>query len=361
MILNKELIEVILNSEKKSLDNYSEFKGSYTGTIIAQERTKLISFSEFKDCFFSEKSCYAFHFSGKHFQRCIIAIPYTHSIFYEMLKNNTFDNCVIFIDEIQLSEFRLGFYEKEFSRITQNNTLIDNSLITTLCSQFGNDLSQCPVQLTRGLLLQQKDLTNIQLPNHKNFFNDLLYRTIYSCKLPNIDYSIYNLSNVTFSNVEFHDDSTFSNNFIYSNFTSCILPPIDFSKIEYSKLKPLKYFNCEFAQETIFPEDKYFFQNNNILSAILPSQDYSNYNIDKYMLAQYTFTNESKIPKEYLTYRNLKHILKMKNIPTEYLKNCVRFAPIKFPNDFIQKYNDRLSNEDIFILSRRYNINNFNS
>lgn len=347
----KELLDLFVKDGTKNLSGYDKLQGSYTGIINDEELEKLNHFYEFQNCFFSDSACYYLSFAGKRFNRCMLAISYIDDEAVFMLKNNTFFNCVLYVSGYLLDELFSGWSSDDILKFQYENKVIVGECISTLCEYFNNDLSIAPVFMTDGLYLDGENLKGIKLPTHRDFFKK---RFICKCIFPEIDFIIYNLDETHFAATTFDDKSNFSNNFWYARFSNCKLPIIDFNKIPILPNKRLSYKGCKFAEGTVFPCDRDFFEKNDIDEAYLPSYDYSDYCISLEKLLSVTFHSNAKLPGEYLLCKNFKYVPMLNNIPTEYLKDCVRFAKIKFPKKFIQKYNKHLSKEDIFILYNKY-------
>lgn len=353
MTLEKELINMLSKIELKTLSDYKELGGRYTGIIKNEEFEKLNLFSEFDRCFFSDENCDRLTFSGKHFNKCVLSIPFSDKVLFKLLKNNAFSKCVIFVSKDPLNSFLSTNDEEAISKFKTNNKLITHTYVKELCLQFNNDLSKVPFHLIKGLRFVNENLDGVKLPIDKNFFNSLLSPYIFKCRLPEIDFSIYDLSNITFDKVMFNNKSKFSDNFFYSSFVECKLPPVDFNKLDYSNNK-YNYNFCEFSKGSIFPNDKYFFENNRIYNAILPPYDYSYYKMTHSTLVSFYFPDESILPNEYTCSLKLRCLLDMKNIPTKYLTDCISLTQIRAPHDFLLKYSKLLSKKDIFLLYNKY-------
>lgn len=268
-----------------------------------------------------------------------------------ILRNNTFSECVIYIKEDISKKSPDAYLQQEISKFKNNNKVINHKFIRELCEYFDNDLDKAPAFITKGLDLDNENLTNVKLPTYIDFFK---YSIIQNIILPAIDFSLYNLDTTSFTQTTFDNNSNFSSNFWRARFHRCKLPRIDFSRILLPLNKPLTCERCEFPEGTIFPNDKYFFKKNNLERAYLPPYDYSDYIISPRRLCSFNLHSDSKLPKEYLSHPKFRYVGELKNIPTKYLSDCVRFSEIGSPEQFLQKYKDQLSEEDIRLMYVKY-------
>jgi uncharacterized protein YjbI with pentapeptide repeats len=153
--------------------------------------------------------------------------------------------------------------------------------------------------------LQILDLSNIELPHERGFFQQIECKCLISIKMPEKDYSIYNFSGIKLLAVEFtrrsvlpQDQSLFQN--VHNNSIAYVkLPETDLRNFSFNDVNIV---GTHFPERSILPSDINLFQNirdKNLTDAYLPTGDYSDYDLTDVCILGTHFTQNSKLPHVY--------------------------------------------------------------
>lgn len=336
---------------------------TYIGPVFGVDYYTLNKFHTFNNTFFSQEDCRLINIwklKNKQFNSCVFVIPKVHPFFTELINSNSFNNCTFCIEENAL-KLKPSITVKPTPFNKNNNNIIINSFVNELISFFGNDWSTIPNHLTNGLCINDLDLPNTTLPSNINFFNNIYFNTIHNTILPKIDFSKYSFNNkrLVFEKVTFNAESKFSNSLLKNRMLFCSLPALDFSGLK-NITNTLHYYHCEFSDNTIFPEDELFFEKNFFFMCKLPKYNYSNYKLDSMLPNKCSFHPESILPINLIDNKHIDSIAQMDPVPNLYLEHCCLFANIENYLNFIEKYNDKLTDEHLYILFKRNNSNSSN-
>lgn len=356
MSLSKYTLKKIIKNSPTCSNR--ETSNQYTNDITTLNNflEHILQFNTFEYFFFSEKNCYDLHKhfpQNKTFKHCVFVLPYLYHSFFNLFKNNIYQDCTIFISNSNLYMANLNPESSSILKsLEKKNFIIVTTYITELCKFYNNNLDDAPYYLIKGINISHEDLSNVKLPNNKSFFQDLYFSNIFNCSLPPIDPSIYDLSNITFDSVSFHPDTMFSKLITSANFIYCEFPSLDFTSLDSDKKINLSY--CKIGEGSTFPNDVDFFIRNNFHSCSLPNYDYSHYNLTNNFLTISAFSSESILPLERYGSKKFNIMNNMRYIPTRYLSEYIQLCTIPDPRIFLLKYYENLSEDDLFIFYQKY-------
>lgn len=268
-----------------------------------------------------------------------------------------FKDCTFYIADYDRNSVSFNLKTTLKNKLYSNNNIVyKKSYIEYLADKYKLDLNKAPKKLLTGISLNYSDLSKCILPNDKNFFRNLSDSEVHNLNLPKINLNNYDTSKTRFSNIVFTDDSVLSVEAMKTGIFSSFLPKINFKDINKDYNNFLRFYNCTFSENTIFPEDKDFFTRCTIRNCIMPTFDYSKYKIYGDTFYRCTFTEESKLPEDFFTSKYIKNIENIEKVPSSYLDKIVIISEFEKPKDFYNKYSKLLSKESKFIFCKKYNL-----
>lgn len=364
-----QLNNITINSKNQSstLNNWDSRNTCIRDDLDKTEVTIIQDLFHTFDCYTTYKNCFLnniflseisiYLMNEKTFVNCEFEICNILQC-SNLILDSEFKNCIFYISDYDSNSIFFETKPALKAKLYSNNNIVyKNSYIEYLAEKHKNNLNKAKKDNLRGICLNYSDLSKCKLPNDNKFFKDLADKNIHHLTLPDIDLNDYDLSNISLSHIKFSKNSILSVEAMKNGILNSNLPKIDFTKIDSSHYNLLRFYNCIFDEDTVFPKDLDFFKKCIIRNSTLPTYDYSNYNINKNTFYQCSFSDKSKIPEAFFTTEYIECIEKIENIPSNYLEKIIIFSQLKKPTDFYKKYTNKLSAKATFILSRKYNLN----
>lgn len=364
-----QLSNIIINSKNQSkmLSNWDSRKSCIRADLDKTEVSIVQDLFHTFDCYTTYKNCFLnniflseiaiYLMNEKKFINCEFEISNLLKC-SSILLDAEFKNCTFYISDYDNNSISFDIKpELKMKLYSNNNVVYKKSYIEYLAEKYKNNLNKVKKDYFKGICLNHADLSRCELPNDRDFFKDLSDNNIHHLKLPNIDLNNYDLSNTTLSYVSFSKDSILSVEAMKNGIFNSNLPKLDFTKIDSNYYNLLRFYNCNFDEDTIFPKDLDFFTKCIIRNSNLPTYDYSNYKIKKDTFYKCSFSEKSKLPESLFTSDYISCIEDFEDIPSSYLERIIILSQLKKPTDFYKRYINKLSNKEVFMLSKKYSLN----
>lgn len=205
------------------------------------------------------------------------------------------------------------------------NTIIDSTVIEYFISSFDDSLKYLSEDKISNIQLKDLDLSKITLPVNRNFFQLIKNKKVEKVKLPDIDFTKYDISGVEFIDCKFSENTTISDDFFqkikYKKMVGCKLPSINFNK---KNIKGCSLLFVHFHKQTVFPDDKNFFKGFKLIyGSKFPEYDYLNYDFSNTVIRYCSFPENSILPYS----QNLVDAIIENHYPKSYIES-IHIMPI---------------------------------
>lgn len=337
-------IDELNTTDVKIVQNFIEFYDKYT--TYKNCFLNNVFLSEIAVCFGKKKEYINCEFEITNLLNCA-----------NFLVGCEFKNCTFYISDYDRNTVSFNIHTTLKNKLYSNDNIVyKKSYIEYLSDKYKFNLNKVPKYLLKGISINYTDLSKCILPSDRNFFSNLSDTEIHNVKLPTLDLNKYDINRVRFSNIAFTEDSILSKDAMKTGIFSCLLPIIDFEEVvkEYDGF--IRFYNCTFRENTIFPKDKDFFTRCTIRNCVMPTFDYSDYKIVGDSFYRCSFTEESKLPNEFFTSKYIKNIEQLVNVPTSYLEKIIILTELEKPKAFYEKYLNVLSENDKFLFYKKYKL-----
>lgn len=338
---------------------YTTSNKTYIGLIPPQDPRQYTHISEAFYNMSTTLSICSSRLNDIIYTKCTFIVPTSANILdiSNFLTENYLIDCTIFIEEDILLQLKHNVSKQTISYITQFNTIKTTSFVNYITTTYGLDWNTVPKHLLSDLKLCNENLENIILPTDEYFFINLHNNTVSNCILPIINFNNYKITpSCYFENIEFNSNTIFSHDSLIANYVHCYFPAINLKNILKKNTRLLSFDNCTFSKGTTFPYEVTFFIRNSFIHCYLPEYDYSYYMFNDQIITDCIFDNKSVLPDYLINSEKINVITKMQHIPDKYLNICIHYGDISSPLAFISKYKDYISQEDIFLIYKKYGL-----
>lgn len=173
---------------------------------------------------------------------------------------------------------------------------------------IGTDLRDCNLN---GVDMTRADLRNVLLPNDINLFQKINNKSLLNTKLPYLDYSKYNFTDVILNGTEFQENSKLPNRndlfqiIFNKELYETKLPKINISDYDFNEVKINKTI---FTKDSNIGDDTELFQkiyNKSLYGTTMPIADYSTFNFNNVQIVGTNFQEKSMLPNEIDFFQNI--------------------------------------------------------
>lgn len=214
---------------------------------------------------------------------------------------------------------------KIIDNLKVGNTIIKSTVLEHLIFSFDEPLKYLSEDKISNIQLKDLDLSKIILPINRKFFQLIKNKKVEKVKLPDIDFTKYDISGVEFLDCKFSENTIISDDFFqkikYKKIIGCKLPPINFNE---KNIEGCALLFVHFHKRTIFPDDKNFFKGFKLIyGSKFPEYDYLNYDFSNTVIRYCSFPENSILPYS----QNLTDKLIENQYPKSYIKS-IHIMPI---------------------------------